>query len=430
MKNILVSLFLLLISLSACSAPAREVVDKVWSGHHVNFALISSRTHLYAGYYDAHRQLTIAERDRAGGPWAYKKLDTFLGWDSHNYVALGLDQDDRLHVAANMHASPLIYFMSAPGGDIASLGQVDKLVARADETNVTYPVFLHDHAGRLIFEYRSGSSGNGDLIYDVFDTNTGYWSHLLNTPLIDGQGRYSPYIEGPVMGPDHDFHITWVWRDTPDASTNHDLSYAKSPDLIHWLKADGTPLALPMTFGHSEIVDPVPVRSGMINNDTVLGFDDQGRVMITYHKYAGGGNTQVFVARYEGDHWNIRQISQWRHFRWNVRGLGTIKTVLSVGGAEPAGNGLLRVPVTRHGRSSDLMIRADDLSFVEERPATVLRQDLAAQINVPDGMSVNVATDPDCACALAWTARPANRDMPYTTVTPPSDLILVSTATQ
>ncbi len=40
----------------------------------------------------------------------------------------------------------------------------------------------------------------------------------------------------------------WVWRDTPDCATNHDLSYMKSPDLKNWYNAFGEKVELPATL--------------------------------------------------------------------------------------------------------------------------------------------------------------------------------------
>ena len=111
-----------------------------------------------------------------------------------------------------------------------------------------------------------------------------------------------------------------MWRDTPDAETNHDLSYARSRDLVRWERSDGSALQLPITLARSEVVDPVPVRAGMINNNTVVGFDGTGRAMITFHKFDARGNTQIFVARRETPRWRLRQISDWQNFRWDFRG--------------------------------------------------------------------------------------------------------------
>ncbi len=39
-----------------------EVVDRVWSGHAVSFALLTQRGHQFIAYYDSERRLTVAGR--------------------------------------------------------------------------------------------------------------------------------------------------------------------------------------------------------------------------------------------------------------------------------------------------------------------------------------------------------------------------------
>jgi len=403
-----------------------EAVDQVWSGHKVGFALAASPKRIYVGYYDANRRLTIAQRDRAGSAWTYVKLDTWLGWDSHNYVAMAIDPAGQLHVMANMHAEPLIYFRTTGTGDARDLRRRPNMVGPDDEARVTYPVFLHDAGGRLIVKYRSGRSGSGDEIYNVFDPSTDTWRRLLDAPLASGEGRRNAYFVGPVLGPDKRFHIVWVWRDSPDASTNHDLSYARSRDLVHWERSDGVPLALPITLGRAEIVDPVPVRGGMINNNTVLGFDSAGRPVVTYHKFDAAGDTQIYLARREAAGWRRAQVSRWKGFRWEFGGTGSLAGQVQVGGARSEG-GRLVVPVVRQGRSLELVADEGSLAFVEQRSVVGLADQLAAKYPPSADMRFNVLplSIGDESYALVWATRPPNRDRPTEDIPAPTVLRLV-----
>ena len=109
---------------------------------------------------------------------------------------------------------------------------------------------------------------------------------MLAQPFTDGEGAMNAYNVGPVKGPDGWFHMSWIWRDTPAAETNHDLSYAKSPDLINWFTAEGAPISLPIKLSTpGVIVDPVPIKCGMINGNGQIGFDSQNRVILSYHKF-------------------------------------------------------------------------------------------------------------------------------------------------
>lgn len=408
-----------------------EAIDRVWSGHQVGFALTTSRTRIYVAYYDAARQLTIAQRPKAGGAWIYHKVDCWTGWDSHNAIAMATDADEQVHVVANLHVDPLNYFRTRQAGDVRTLERVQKMVDPAVEDRMTYPIFLRDGAGRLVFKYRDGGSGDGNEIYNVYDAGARRWSPLLRTPLTDGQGRRNAYFVGPVLGPDKAFHIAWVWRETPDASTNHDLSYARSEDLIHWRRSDGRPLDLPITLDKAEIVDPVPVDGGMINNNTVVGFDAEGRPMITFHKFDKAGNTQIHLARRDKSGWKIVQVSDWTGFRWDFRGGGSLNSLVLVGGARPEGPGRLVVPVVREGRAIDFVLDAESLKRLEERPVVSLADQLRPRMAPPEGMSLNVAEDAAPAYAgepryaLAWATNPPNRDQPTFDIPPPTVLRLV-----
>ena len=268
----------------------------------------------------------------------------------------------------------------------------------------------------------------------MFDSVSGKWSRLTDTPLTDGEGHRNAYFMGPVLGPDQQFHIAWVWRESPMAETNHDLSYAKSPDLIHWFRADGSALALPIRLKDAEIVDPVPTEGGMINNNTIVGFDERGRPTITYHKFDKAGDTEIYLARYEGKGagktgWRIAQISQWKGYRWDFRGGGSLNSEIFVSGAEPIGKGLLKIPVIRLGQSIDFIVRSDDLTLVEERPVASLKDELVKSVAVPEGMQLNVVTAPgegDTLYALAWPARPPHRDVPSSDIPDPTTLTFLT----
>lgn len=406
---------------------AEEAIDRVWAGHSTGFALKLTDSHIYVAYYDANRQLTVAQRPLNNpAHWVYQRLGTWLGWDSHNLIALEIDRKGAVHVAGNMHVDPLTYFRSDDSGDVRTLKPVPQMVGPEREAAMTYPVFLHTQAGALVFKYRDGTSGRGDEIYNIYDEQNQKWRRLTSAPLVDGKDRYNAYFVGPVQGPDGFFHMAWVWRDTPMADTNHDLSYAKSADLIHWQKADGTPLGLPIRLETAEIVDPVPVKGGMINNNTVVGFDDQGRVMITYHKYDQNGDTQIWVARFNGQKWERRQISRWQGYRWDFSGGGSLNSEIFVEGARPDGAGHLIVPVVRLGQPIEFVLNARDLSLIEARQVEGRAAQLASRFEQREGQQLNIleARKGDKTYSLGWVTYPPQRDLPRQDIPPPGVLKL------
>lgn len=408
-------------------AERSEVVAKVWAGQWVGFAMQVFRGRIYIGYYGADRRLVVASRNISGGRWDRRTLDTAVGWDSHNYVTLATDDQGRLHVAANMHVSPLTYYMSDATGSVQSLRRVPSLVSAPEETRVTYPTFINDQQGRLIFRYRDGMSGNGNEIYDVFDARTQQWRRLTPKPVLDGEGKRNAYPVGPTLGPDGWFHMVWVWREQPAAEATHDLSYGRSRDLIHWTTSTGAPLTLPIRLATSEIVDPVPVHGGIINGNTPFGFDARKRVMIAYHKFDAQGNTQVYLARHESQGWHIAQASQWTDYRWDFRGGGTLSGDLVLAQPYQRGNFIV-LPIARQGKGMQLRLDATTLAVTNAPlpPAASAATPGWTPIKPPPGMKMNVLTGEGGGKSfrLVWTTLPNNRDQPRSDVPAPTDLQL------
>ncbi|HEY1629101.1 MAG TPA: BNR repeat-containing protein, partial [Tepidisphaeraceae bacterium] len=308
-----------------------KVIDvaPVWSGHSVGFCLLTRGDKQFVAYYDAERHMTVAMRSLDSDKWQFKVLPSTIGWDSHNYITMAFDDEDHLHLAGNMHVVPLVYFRASKPLDIESLEPVNKMTG-ANEVHCTYPTFLRGPANEFLFTYRDGHSGNGNQIYNVFDCASQSWHRMLDKPLTDGQDLANAYFNGPVRGPDGYFHLCWVWRDEGDCATNHDLSYARSKDLHNWTKADGTPLPLPLTFTNADVIDPVPIHGGIINNNTKIGFDSQKRPIVSYQKFDAAGKTQLYNARFEDGKWKIYQTSDW-DYRWDFSGVGTMVFEIHVG---------------------------------------------------------------------------------------------------
>ena len=91
-------------------------IAPVWSGHPVSFALLTQGSRQFVAYYDAARVLTVATRRLTDTTWTTVKLPVVTGWDSHNYIALAADRDGQLHLSANMHVNPLVYFRTKTAG--------------------------------------------------------------------------------------------------------------------------------------------------------------------------------------------------------------------------------------------------------------------------------------------------------------------------
>ena len=56
------------------------------------------------------------------------------------------------------------------------------------ESQVSYPEFYKISDSNLMFFYRDGGSGQGNLVIDQYDANTQSWTQL-HSNLIDGEGK-------------------------------------------------------------------------------------------------------------------------------------------------------------------------------------------------------------------------------------------------
>lgn len=401
-------------------------IDKVWSAHRSRFSLLKTAGRVFVAYYDANRQLSLASR--TASRWVFHKLPHWTGWDSHNHIAMGIDASGSLHLSGCMHADPLVYYR-ATGDDIRTLQRVATLVNPAREQKVTYPAFIKDQAGRLIFKYRDGSSGAGNEIYLAYQG--GAWSDISAGPLVDGEGQRNAYFDGPILGPDGYFHLIWVWRDTPDAATNSNLSYAKTQDFQTWKRSDGSVVQLPMLFSTCEIVDPFPINSGVLNGNVRLGFDGYGRPTITYFKFGPDGNTQVYLTRCNTGGWQTVKVTSWTDFRWDFGGGGTLPELrLTVTPVKPISGNRLCIEVRKDGFELDLIVDADTLQLIEILPAVRLPDIFTIQKGRPAGMEVQTAFEAWSGAAnpmgIAWASQPPNRDLPAEVISDPTTLYLAS----
>ena len=97
-----------------------------------------------------------------------------------------------------------------------------------DEDDVTYPEFYRMPDGDLLFVYRSGASGRGNLVLNRYDLKSRKWTRVQDV-LIDGENQRNAYWQ-LYMDKAGVIHLSWVWRETWMVETNHDLCYAYSPD--------------------------------------------------------------------------------------------------------------------------------------------------------------------------------------------------------
>jgi hypothetical protein len=261
--------------------------------------IVTYRGYEYTAFWNTARHVVLARRKLPDSAWASIELSDYTNSedDAHNTISLGISAADGvLHLAFDHHSSPLHYRHSSPGlvsepdsaaWSAASFGAVTgSLVGGTSVTQLTYPRFVSEPGGaKLLFSARIGTSGSGDEYLWEYDASVGSWSSLGK--YLDGiTDNVNAYPHGLSYGPGGQrLHIAWCWRETSNASTNHDLLYLYSDDHGRtWHSDDGTSVA---TTGTKPVrlttpgirVWTIGQNRGLINQEHMV-VDALGRVHV------------------------------------------------------------------------------------------------------------------------------------------------------
>jgi hypothetical protein len=403
-------------------------VDRVWSGHPVGFALFTHNGRQYIAYFNAGRNMVVGQRDLDDDkfdllvmPPTFRETSggtsTVLGWDSHNYLTMDIDCKGFIHLSGNMHVDPLTYFRSTAPEDIFTLKQEMEMTGK-DEKRCTYPRFMKNREGELLFHYRDGSSGSGNEIYNIYSGETGKWTRLLDQPLTDGKDLMNAYQSQPTLMADNWYHVWWVWRDTPDCSTNHDLSYMKSPDLKTWYNADNELIELPATIDNKTlIVDPVPVNGGIINLAAKLCLDGNLNPLFAYHKYDSAGNLQFYVAERVKGKWVSKQVTDW-DYRWEFSGGGSIVFEVRLNSFIRRKDGLYELSYyhVKYGKGTLLLNKDFNVVGSVKKPVSIIdgmkTEGIFPELAPLTSDDLGGSDEPGVRYMLKWETLPSNRDRP------------------
>ena len=325
MKHIILSLSLLIGCLPA-SAQRLIEIGKGYSSTSINTtvfrnsSLVTFKRHQYTAYYDAEGYMVLGKRELGSAQWELQR-SPYKGnvADAHNVISLMVDGDGYLHVAFDHHAQPLNYCRSTAPESLI-LGEKEPMTSK-DETDVTYPEFYRLSNGDLLFAYRSGLSGRGNLILNRYDLKQRRWQRIQDV-LIDGEGQRNAYWQ-LYVDPQDVIHVSWVWRETWQVETNHDLCYAYSPDGGKtWCQSNGKIYNLPIRKANAEYACRIPQNSELINQ-TSMSTDAEGHpYIVTYWRDPDSSIPQYRMVWHDGSTWHNRPIMN-RTQAFSLKGGGT-----------------------------------------------------------------------------------------------------------
>jgi hypothetical protein len=314
-------------------AAARLIpVAKGWARNSINAvifrhnSLVTVKDTQFIAYYDGDRNLVLGKRRLGSSNWQLQTTP-YKGntADAHNSISLMADGDGYLHVSWDHHNNSLRYCRSTQPG---SLNLTEKMpMTGLHEDKVSYPEFYRLPDGGLIFLYRDGASGNGNLVIDRYDFHQKKWTQLQQD-LIDGQGQRNAYWQACVDAKGG-LHLSWVWRENPDVASNHDIAYARSTDGgLTWEKTNGEKYQLPITAATAEYAWRVPDHSELINQTSMCS-DAAGHPYIaTYWRPAGTTVPQYQLVWFDGARWSAQVVSH-RVTPFTLAGGGTKKIPIS-----------------------------------------------------------------------------------------------------
>ncbi len=307
-------------------------VGKGWAKNFVNAnilrhnSVVSHGDSQYIAYYSEDAFVVLAKRELGSKRWEIKKTQ-YKGnvRDGHNTISIMVDGDGYLHMSWDHHNHPLRYCRSKAPETLDLTGKMP--MTEKKESKITYPEFYRLPNGNLLFLYRDGQSGNGNLMMNHYDLRTKKWTQRQDA-FIHGEGKQNAYWQ-MCMDPKGIIHISWVWREHGGVETNHDMGYAKSTDGGKtWQKSNGEKYCLPITASNAEYAARIPPGHELINTTSMCA-DTNGRPYIAaYWRPQGTKVPQYHIIHHNGSAWRTSQITN-RKMPYSLSGGGSKRLIMS-----------------------------------------------------------------------------------------------------
>ena len=208
-------LSMLLLVLTAQTAYSQKLipVGEGWANNSVNTtvfrknSIVTFQNYQFIAYYDIDGFLLLGKRRLNSNEWETLRTP-FKGnvRDAHNSISIMVDGDGYIHVSWDHHDNELRY---ARGKSPLSLELCDKEpMTGLNENKVTYPEFYRMPDGDLIFMYRSGFSGGGNLVLNRYSLKEKQWRQVQQN-VIDGEGECNAYWQACVDNKGI-IHLSWL----------------------------------------------------------------------------------------------------------------------------------------------------------------------------------------------------------------------------
>ncbi len=303
-------------------------VSDGWSGNSINTvifrknSIVSANGFHFISWYDPSFSVMLAKRSLNANNWEIVRTQ-YIGniHDAHCSISIMIDGDGYLHMAWNQHNNALHYCRSINPGSLI-LSDILSMIGTHEDC-VSYPEFYRLPGGDLIFIYRDGSSGNGNLIINRYSTIERFWKRL-HTNLIDCEGVRNAYWQS-FVDCQGIIHVSWVWRESSDVATNHDICYARSCDGgMTWEKSNGEKYQLPITLLNAEYIYKIPMKRELINQTSMIADSYGNPYIVGYWSPINTNIPQYHLIYCKDTVWRIVQISS-RKSPFSLSGIGTKK---------------------------------------------------------------------------------------------------------
>ncbi len=325
------------LALTFASGPATRFSNTANGRTHQQTPLTSYRGYQYVTYFDAERRVCLGRRKLPEGSWEIIQFKDHRleSNDSHNSAVIGIcDKDGTIHMAFDHHATQLNYRVSRLGAahDPGAVDWNSELFGPIMHTlgsvkpnkQVTYPRFFSASNGNLMLYYRAVTSADGDGMIEEYDGERHDWTPNLGKFIARNIGTYTvngktsitrcPYMDTLSYTGDR-LHASWIWRDRfekTDPANQHDLCYAYSDDHGRtWHNSAGEIIGKTGNqFIHLNstglVVAPIPIRSGLSNQNTHYAYDD-GSIHVVLRHYVKGTQTSCY-----NHYWRVSN-GHWKH---------------------------------------------------------------------------------------------------------------------